>query len=626
MSHSEPPPPTGSWLAALRELILADPVRFAVRAGFVLGALAVVGWDLPSSFSWENDGLAPRDIFAGIGENLRPGHAFRYPLLHPALLGLLCLPVLLPAAAGAASASFTDLRAAVLAPAVMTTCTLIGRLVAILAAVIALGSLGRITTRLAGRAAGRWAEAFAATNLSFVYYGRATNLDGPALMWSALAVEHLLEACTRARPGDATRFALFAAASIATKDQSYATYALIIPAVIALRRWHPGAFAPGAWSRRAALEAGAVFVATYGIASGAVFNPSGFATRVRTLLGPASGDYRAYERTLAGLAANLRDVLCRQAETFWPWPVVALAWLGVGLAAFGPLFASRTRSRPWTDGPWRLLPLGAALGGLGAFVLAVGRTDHRFVLSFGFWLSCYAGMAMATLVSAADGMGRVTAPPSLRTPIARLARLAGIALLVGAALPAVALGATQWGDGRRQVEGWLRRLPPGATVETYGPLAYLPRFDQGGVPPYRASRIGADPIARRNPLEGLKEIEDTLDDVEGRQPDVIVVSEGFAIPYLANGPPAAGHVLPVLWQREREARGGDILRFVRAAVSDNLAGYQLCLIAEPRMPWWMPFSPRRIHVSSGARTWILGRQGRVACDARLTPAAPTSAP
>lgn len=603
-------PPTESWLAPLRALILADPVRFAVRAGFVVGSLAVVGWDLPSSFSWENDGLAPRDIFAGIGENLRPGHAFRYPLLHPMLLGLLCLPVLLPAAAEVASASFTDLRAAVLAPGVMTTCTLIGRAVAIAAAIIALGSLGRITTRLAGRAAGRWAEAFAATNLSFVYYGRATNLDGPALMWSVLAVEYLLEACTRARPEDATRFALFAAASIATKDQAYATYALIIPAVLAFRHWHPFAFAPGAWSRRATVRAAAVFLAAYGVGSGALFNPTGFVTRVRTLLGPASGDYRAYEQTLVGVSANLRDVLGGQAETFWPWPVVAIAWLGVGLALIG----ARTRAWARTAGPWRLLPLGAGLGGLGAFVLAVGRTEHRFVLSLGFWLSCYAGVAMATLVSAAEALARVAVFPSRRQSIERLARLGGIALLLGAAVPAVALATTQWSDGRREVERWLRRLPPGTTVETYGSLVYLPRFARGADTPYLASRVGTDPVARRNPLERLQEVEDTVEDVARRQPDVLVVSEGFAAPYLATDTPAPGRLLPRLWQRERGARGGATLRFVRAAIGDTLEGYRLCLLAEPRLPWWMPLSPRRIHVSSGERTWILVRRGRVACD------------
>jgi hypothetical protein len=81
--------------------------------------------------------------------------------------------------------------------------------------------------------------------------------------------------------------------------------------------------------------------------------------------------------------------------------------------------------------------------------------------------------------------------------------------------------------------------------------------------------------------------------------------------------------LPILWQRERAAQDGATLRFVRAAVGDALAGYEVCLIAEPRMPWWLPLSSRRIHVSTGERTWILARRGRVTCDAR--PASSSSA-
>jgi hypothetical protein len=200
--------------------------------------------------------------------------------------------------------------------------------------------------------------------------------------------------------------------------------------------------------------------------------------------------------------------------------------------------------------------------------------------------------------------------------------LPGAALLVWAALPLGALAATQWGDGRREVERWLRRLPPGTTVETYGPLVYLPRLDQAHAP-YVASRVGIDPVGRRNPLEHLHEIEGHEGDVDHRRPDVIVVSEGFAAPYLATTP-APGQVLPLVWRREREADGGRTLRFVRAAVGDTLDGYRLCLIAGPRMPWWLPLSPRRIHVSSGARTWILGRRDGVACDSQPAPAASSS--
>ena len=618
-------------LGRLRAAIAADPYRFAVRAAFVALALGAIGWDLPSSFTWENDGVAPRDIFAGVGENLRPGHAFRYPLLHPLLLGLLCLPVLVPAAAGAPSWSFADLRAAVLAPAVMTTCTLVGRLVAVAAAIVALAALGRITTRLAGRSAGRWAEAFAATNLSFSYYGRATNLDGLALMWSALAVEQLLVAA-RAEPGRdrrtaAVRFALFAAASIATKDQAYATYILAAPFALVIVR--AGGSRGDGWARDV-LRASGVFVGAYATASGALFNPTGFVTRLRTLTGPASGDYRAYERTWDGVAANLRDVLAQQSDTFWPWPIVALAWAGVALALAGALSSRRraggaasaggeldihspatTISEATTPSPSPsiegLLPLAAALGALGGFVLAVGRTEHRFVLAPGFWLSSYAGMAISALASAA----------SRRFATARAARLAGVVLLAWAARPALALAATQWWDGRRDVEAWLSDVPPGTTVETYGPLVYLPRLDRLSRGSVRFTRVGLDPPAARNPLAGLREVEDLVEAAEARRPDVIVLTEGFVEPYLA-APPASGRIFPLVWQRER---AGGTTRFVRAAVTGRLPGYRVGLVAEPRLPALLG-PPRRVHGSTGRRTWILVRVVDVEGDGSVGSAEP----
>ena len=204
-----------------------DWTRAAIRIAFVGLSLAAIAWDLPSSFSWENDGVAPRDIFAGIAENLRPGSAFRYPLLHPLVLGLLCLPVLLPAALRAPSFRLADLQTAILAPAVMTACALIGRLVAISAALVALAALGRIAGRLAGRRASLWTEAFAAANFSFGYYARATNLDGPALMWTVLSIERLMRVGDGGDGRDLTLGAVFAALAIATKDQAFATYVLI---------------------------------------------------------------------------------------------------------------------------------------------------------------------------------------------------------------------------------------------------------------------------------------------------------------------------------------------------------------------------------------------------------------
>jgi hypothetical protein len=562
-----------------------------VRIGFVLLSLAAVGWDQPSSFSWENDGVAPRDIFAGVAENLRPGHAFRYPLLHPLLLGIACLPVLLPAALRAPSWAFADLRAAMLATPVMTACALIGRGVAIAAGLLALAALGRVASRLGGPRAARWAEAFAAVNLSFGYYGRATNLDGPALMWSALAVERLLCASTGGARRDHLAFAAFAAASIATKDQAYASYVLLVPLVVAARVWAPESFAPGAWSGRRVVEVLGLGALVYAAASGALFNPTGLVTRVHTLVGPASGDYRAYARTGAGLLANLHDVAAAQADFWWPWPIVALAWAGVAVSL-----------APSGGRPRRVLgaiPILAGMGSLTGFALVVGRSEHRFVLPLGFWLSLYAGVALEA--------ARVWLLPHARAG-ARAVGALGLGLIAAGLIGPLALVATQWRDGRRAVEVWLGALPSGTTVETYGPLVYLPRF-QAPPAPYRVARVGLDSVDRRNPLAGMDERSGAVGDVAARRPDVVVLTEGFATPYLVGAPTAAGdgRILPELWQRDRaEAATFEV---VRAAAAGALPGYRLCLLAAPELP--LGLVPRRIHASTGGRTWVLIHGERV---------------
>jgi hypothetical protein len=485
----------------------------------------------------------------------------------------------------------------------MTACTLIGRVAAIASAVVALAALGRIASRLMGPRVGRWSEAFAAVNLSFAYYGRATNLDGPALMWTVLALERLLLATSLGRWRDHLTFAVFAAASIATKDQAYATYVLIVPCLLGARLFAPSLFAPGAWSVRRIAVTGGVAGLVYVAASGALFNPTGFLTRVRMLSGPASGDYRAYEQTWTGLLANLHDLARAQPEFWWPWPVVALAWAGV------PLLVARRRSRA-TVGDERAhhpalcaVPLLAGLGSLVAFALVVGRSEHRFVLPLGFWLSFYAAAALETI------RGWMV----LRSPqvAASIVNLAGAALVVLGLVVSIELVVTQWRDGRRTVEARLRQLPTGTTVETYGPLVYLPRFasratDTAASPsssPYVVARVGPDPVGARNPLQGMDERQAAVADVARRHPDVLIITEGFALPYLAE-PPSQGRVLPALWQRERADEA--TRRFVRGAAAGTLEGYRSCIVAAPRLP----FAARRVHASTGGKTWVLVRANR----------------
>jgi hypothetical protein len=585
------------WLARVNGA--GDRARAAIRIGFLALSLAAIAWDLPSSFSWENDGVAPRDIFAGVAQNLKPGTAFRYPLLHPLLLGVLCLPVLLPAALRAPSFRMVDLQPAILAAPVMTACALIGRAVAIAAALVALAALGRIATRLAGRRVALWAEAFAAANFSFAYYGRATNLDGPALMWTALAVERLLRAGEESEARDLTAGAIFAALAVATKDQSYATFVLILP-LAASGFARARAARGGVWIGGLARAAG-IAALVYGAASGALLNPSGFVTRLRTLGGPASGDYRAYTRDLAGIMANLHDLATGRERFWWPWPVVALAWVGVALAiaraAAGRDGDARRRSRIGLLGP-----LAAGGGCLVAFTLVVGRAEHRFLLPLGFWLSFYVGLALEAARTQAAAYSE-----RLRSAVAGAAAL----LLAVSVVAPLELCASQWADGRRAVERWLEARAPSTTVETYGPLVYQPRFVEAAARGVRIARVGPEPVAARNPQAGMDERQGRIADVLSRGPDVVLVPEGFASGYLKDAPTGAGRVVPDVARRERADL--ETTMVVRAAVAGALPDYRLCFVAEPRLAW--PFVTRQIHVSVGQRTWVLAREG-ISCGDR----------
>src|SRR6186713_2756775 len=68
--------------AELRELWRGDPRVVRLLIAFWVFEAAGMLWDLPGAYGWENDGAAPRDFLAGLAENLTPGAAHRYPLLH----------------------------------------------------------------------------------------------------------------------------------------------------------------------------------------------------------------------------------------------------------------------------------------------------------------------------------------------------------------------------------------------------------------------------------------------------------------------------------------------------------------------------------------------------------------
>ena len=563
---------------------------------FALSQLVAIGWDLPGSYGWENDGIAPRDFFAGIAINLTPGQGHRYPLFHNLVVGLLSLPILLPAALSAEEWSLPALMEQILTVSPMTGVSVVAKLLGLFMACVALLVIARIARRTVSTEAGRWAAVWAATCLSFAYYGRVSNLDGPYLMWTALAIDRLLSIAETRKRRDYVVFGLLAGAAVATKDQAYA--GLVLPGLIymlllPLRGDQP--FGPrAAHYRNTALStvAGAV---SLGLLGGGLFNPTGFVTRLRELTGGASQDWMKYARTPEGVLANVIDVVLSQEAFYWPWLVVALCWVGVGLVIFrrgGEGIRSRT---------FRLLPLSAGISSLVFFTLVVARCEHRFVLPLGFWLAYYGGVASAYFLSRLAGKGLLAR---------RGAQVALGVLVLWAAGHSFEVQLTQRGDARNEVHAYLASLPEGTVVETYAWLVHLPHFDVSDASPYRLQHVSRRPIDKRNPLLGSKEIDAPYGEVQARRPDVLIVPEFTALEFI---PRQLQKGMAESAVGERAQADTDAQAFFRSVLSDSLEGYELVFVAEPKLPPWakaLGAEPVQVHASVGNRQWILRRSDR----------------
>jgi 4-amino-4-deoxy-L-arabinose transferase-like glycosyltransferase len=580
----------GSWLARpVLRLLAEDRTVTLITLVFAASELVTLFWDLPGSHGWENDGVAPRDLFGGLAHNLTPGATHRYPLLHYLLLAVPSLPVLL-AAVLAGPLTAAGVRARVLSVPVMTSLSVIAKLTATLMASISVLVLARIARRTGGERAGRYTALFAATNLTFAFYGRVSNLDVPYLMWTLLALDALLDIVERQSAAAYVSFGIFAALAVATKDQAYASFVLVAPLYLVLwplverRRFSVDHFKRLA---RAAL----VSAFAYGLASGALLNPRGFVRRLDELRGPSSQAWRAYSKDAGGLVANLLDAYHASLHDFWPPPVLALAACGVVVALVWPPGRSVLERRAA-----RLAPLVAGLSSFVFFTLAVARAEHRFLLPLGLLLSVYGGYAANALYALAA-----------RVNLERILRPIVFVGLAWAGVASFAVHLTQLGDARREVSRFLAKLPRGSRVETYGLLVYQPHFDVSRSTPYRVTRVGPDPVPKRNPLVGARELEGDIASAPARQADVLVVSEGFANSYLTRGDDPSRPLSGIIAERQSDAA---TTRFVRAAVRDELAGYRVALVARPHLPRWaraLGLEPVSIQATTGEAVWVLAR-------------------
>ena len=510
--------------------------------------LAGMFWGLPGADGWDDDGVAPRNFLAGLAKTYAGGSYFTYPPLHMIVLAVLTAPGWIAALVNAHSLHPHDVIAEIIRVPYMTFFSLVARIVG---AAMSLGTIalaGRMAEMVGGRRAGVFAAAACALNALLLYYGQVSNLDGPSLFWSALSLWGWMRVIAEHELRHIRWAALAAAAAVATKDQAYAVFVLSVPAAFLV--W----FALDEWPRRnarriagtLALWAALAVVALLAV-DGALVNPTGFEARLAFLAGPASADYAQYQDDWSGRLQLLKDMWAAFPRSY-PYAASVLILFGMAVVV------GRTRrQRPLLVAG--LLPCLAAVSFTVLFNFVALRSENRFLLPQTVLLAVYAGVAVAELDAAAQ-------------PLVRHAARGLAAIVAALALyQCIGLDAAFLRDPRYDAESWLRsHVRAGDAIEAYGLNVYLPRFPPQAI----VTRLERKPLAARNPLPDVAEIDQPFGAVVSRRPRFVVVSAFWVADYLAAREVAPGKGRAVQMVKQANFADAEARAYFRALFGNRL--------------------------------------------------------
>jgi 4-amino-4-deoxy-L-arabinose transferase-like glycosyltransferase len=568
---------------ALLRQVRSSPLAWILIAAFLLHIVGI-GWGMPASDAWEDDGIAPRDFLVGTYETYLPGHFFTYPPVHLLGLSLLTAPAWGVALARAPSFAPSDVISTMIQVPTMTILTLVARFVAELMAIGIIYFLAKLAEEVWGKRASLLVALVIAVNAPLTYYAHTSNLDVPYLFWSCFALLETVRAIVRREPRRFRRVMLLGALAVGTKDQAYAIFLLGFP--VAIAAWF--ALDREARARRGEILrqlfiglaiAGVLFL----LVSGAITNPSGYKARIHFLLGPASQDHAYYAATWAGRYEIVKGIALGF-DRFYPWPFAAAALLGLGLHVRGVGDARGARERLVAG----LVPLFGALSFVVCFNFTARRTEHRFAMPEMLLLGVYAGVAFDWLIA----RWQSTAPR--RASIALVGALLAWALFVCADVDAMLLL-----DPRYDMEAWLAaNVHDGDSIEIYGANAYLPRLPANA----RITRVDPSPLSTRNPLPNVVEVQDQFADIESRKPRFVIVPDAWVWRWFMTTPPP-GHVLAPL-QAEREHDQASRAYF--HGLAESTIGYRLGHLSTVASGVWPSYE---IHNSTARNIRVFVRVG-----------------
>lgn len=488
-----------------------------------------IGWGLPASDGWDNDGVAPRDFLPGLAASFTPGQFYTYPPVHIAVLAVLTLPITCIALLRAPSLAIHDVVSEIIKVPYMTAMASVARVIALFMSLGIVLFVARTAEELRAhelgigpremkddarvRIAGYCAAAFTGVNASLTYYAHTSNLDVPYLFWATWSLLTTTRAIARRDPRLLRRALALAVLAVGTKDQAYAIFLLSLP--IAIGSW----IMLDPWARehrRTVLREMTIAVACaillLAIVDCAIVNPTGFRARVAFLTGSASQDYVEYTNDWPGRIQILLDG-ARKFHLQYPVLLAPALVLGVVRAIIG------ARSRGSSGFAIALLPLLAAVSFTATFNWTARRTDPRFLLPQAIILGVYGGLAIDWLVTCSKRALRIAGQAAVSVALAN-----GIFICVS-------VDVNMLRDPRYDTEAWLAaHVRPGDTIETYGLNVYMPRMANLA----RVVRVGPEPLEKRNPMPGVEEVQASFERAPDRDARFIVVSTAWVWRYFVD--------------------------------------------------------------------------------------------
>lgn len=422
-----------------------------------------IDWGLAGD-AWAPDELRPDLVREALQRRFAGGWHDKYPPMHYAVLAI---PVSAFELASRLSMLAADSVASHAAQLAMM------RLVSVLMGLGTLVAAYLCGAELSGPRRGILAALALLLTPVFLYYGKVANLDMPALCWLGFALLAFQRILRAPRLADYVLLGVSAAAAVATKDQAYASLALLPPAVVFITARRQAA--AGWLAKLGAALVDARFLAAAGatvaasiVLHNALFNFEGFVSHF-TLLSTL-GDLAIVPRTVAGYAdLTLRTIGLFRLSLGWPLFVLAVA--GVAGAA------ARRERRWWL---WLLLvPLAFHL----TFTWVTLYVCDRYLFGGIFVLALFAGSACGDLLESARAR--------------RLSWAAAAGALAFSLLYSSSIDVMMSLDARNAARAWVRAHAGGGTIVGVIGRSYVPYLG----PPVRAVFVNAsvEDVRRVNP-------------------------------------------------------------------------------------------------------------------------------